>query len=148
MKGEVMNMLNIHEICKIIPHRYPFLLIDRIIEVEAGKRAVGIKNITANEWFFGQADTDNLVVPEAVIIEAMAQTACVTGLIQEENRGKKGIFTGIEAMDFMKEVIPGDTLTLETDVYFCARGIYKSKAIAYVEGQTVAEGKISFFIMD
>ena len=97
-------MLSNIEIQNIIPHRYPFLLIDKIEEVEPGKRAVAIKNVSINEPFFQGHFPKNPIMP-GCIVEALAQTACVAGLMLEENKGKLGVFTGIESMKFRKQVV-------------------------------------------
>jgi 3-hydroxyacyl-[acyl-carrier-protein] dehydratase len=141
-------MLTNLEIRDIIPHRYPFLLVDKIIEIDPGKKAVGIKNVTANEPFFQGHFPDYPVMPGVLIVEALAQTGCVAILMKEENKGKLGLFTGIENMKFRKQVFPGDTLRLEAEVIAFKMGMGKAKVIATVDGQTAAEGVIKFAITD
>ena len=141
-------MLTNVDIQNIIPHRYPFLLIDRILEVEPGKRAVGIKNVTADEPFFQGHFPGNPIMPGVLIVEALAQTACVAGLLLEENKGKLGLFTGIESMKFRKQVYPGDTLRLEAEFLVFKMGMGKVKVTASVEGQIAAEGEIRFAMVD
>ena len=105
-------MLNIDEIKKIIPHRYPFLLVDRITELEVGKKAVGIKNVTVNEPFFQGHFPEYPIMPGVLIVEAMAQVGAVAMLSVEENKGKIGVFAGIDKVKFKREVRPGDTLRM------------------------------------
>ncbi|AEV67059.1 3-hydroxyacyl-ACP dehydratase FabZ [Acetivibrio clariflavus] len=141
-------MLNNVDIQKIIPHRYPFLLVDKILEVEPGKRAVGIKNVTANEPFFQGHFPGNPIMPGVLIVEALAQTACVAGLLMEENKGKLGVFTGFEKIKFRKQVVPGDTLKLEADILTLKMGMGKVKVVATVDGQVACEGEIRFAMID
>lgn len=141
-------MLTSIDIQGIIPHRYPFLLIDRVVEVEPGKRAVGIKNVTANEPYFEGHFPGNPIMPGVLIVEALAQTACVAGLMLEENKGKLGVFTGIESMKFRRQVVPGDTLRLEAEFVAFKMGMGKVKVVATVDGQVAAEGEIRFALID
>lgn len=141
-------MLTNAEIQNIIPHRYPFMLIDKVIEVEPGKKAVAIKNVTINEPFFQGHFPGNPIMPGVLIVEALAQTACVAGLMLDENKGKLGVFTGIESMKFRRQVVPGDTLRLEAEFTNFKMGMGKAKVIATVDGQTAAEGEIKFAMID
>ena len=99
--------LNIDQIKEIIPHRYPFLLVDRILELEEGKKAVGLKNVSANEEFFNGHFPDYPVMPGVLIIEALAQVGAVAMLIKEENRGRLAFFAGIDNCRFKRQVRPG-----------------------------------------
>ncbi|WP_280770543.1 3-hydroxyacyl-ACP dehydratase FabZ [Salipaludibacillus daqingensis] len=137
-------MLNIEEIKEIIPHRYPFLLVDRILEVEEGQRAVGIKNVTANEEFFNGHFPDYPVMPGVLIIEALAQVGAVAMLKKEENRGRLAFFAGIDGCRFKGQVKPGDQLRLEVVMTRLRGSIGKGKATASVDGQTVAEAELMF----
>lgn len=139
-------MLNINEIKEIIPHRYPFLLIDKITELDEGKRAVGIKNVTINEPFFQGHFPDYPVMPGVLIVEALAQVGAVAMLIKEENKGKIAFFTGIDNFRFKEQVKPGDTLKLEVEVIRVKGPIGKGKAIATVDDKLVAEGELMFAI--
>ena len=139
-------MLDIMEIQKIIPHRYPFLLVDKIIELEEGKKAVGIKNVTVNEPFFQGHFPDYPVMPGVLIVEALAQVGAVAMLIKEDNKGKLAFFTGIDNFRFKAQVRPGDTLTLTVEVIRVKGPMGKGKATAYVEDKLVAEGEIMFAI--
>lgn len=141
-------MLENIDIQKILPHRYPFLLVDRVTELEDGKRAVGIKNVTVNEPFFQGHFPQNPIMPGVLIVEALAQVGAVMLLSMPENRGKLGVFTGIDAMKFRRRVIPGDTLTLEAELLMYRHGMGKAKVSATVEGKIAAAGEISFAVID
>lgn len=140
-------MLSNIEIRNILPHRYPFLLVDKILEVEPGKKAVGIKNVTANEPFFQGHFPEYPIMPGVLIVEALAQTAGVAVAMQEENKGKLGVFAGIESMKFKRQVVPGDTLRLEAEILVSKMGVSKAKVIATVDGGVAAEGEIKFALI-
>lgn len=137
-------MLTIQEIKQILPHRYPFLLVDKILELEPGKRAVGIKNVTANEPFFQGHFPNYPIMPGVLIVEALAQTAGIAVAVQEENKGKLGVFAGIESIKFKYQVQPGDTLQLEAEILMAKMGVVKAKVKATVDGNVAAEGEIKF----
>lgn len=141
-------MLETDEIEQIIPHRYPFLLVDRIIEIEEGRRAVGIKNVTANEWFFEGHFPGKKVMPGVLIVEALAQVAAVTLLKGVKMAGKSPLFGGIENMRFRKPVLPGDQLRLEFTLEKMRGPIGKGHVRATVDGKLAAEGTISFALVD
>lgn len=141
-------MLNSVEIQKIIPHRYPFLLVDNIVEIEEGKRAVGIKNVTINEPFFQGHFPGNPIMPGVLIVEALAQVGCVAMLTLEENKGKLGVFAGIDKIRFKKQVVPGDVLRLEVELTSLKRGIGKANAKAMVGEKVAAIGEIMFALVD
>lgn len=136
------------KIQEIIPHRYPFLLVDRLVELEPGKRAIGIKNVTVNEPFFEGHFPDYPVMPGVLIIEALAQVGAASVLSLEENRGKLAFFTGIDKVRFRGQVFPGDTLTLEVELIRFKGKIGKGKGIARVDDKVVAEGELMFAISD
>ena len=140
-------MLSNIDIQNIIPHRYPFLLVDKIIEIEPGKKAVGIKNVTANESFFQGHFPGNPIMPGVLIVEALAQTAGIAVAVQEDNKGKLGLFAGIESMKFKRQVVPGDTLKLEAEIIIMKMGVAKAKVKATVDGQTAAEGEIKIALV-
>jgi len=140
-------MLDAKEIQNIIPHRYPFLLVDKIIEIEEGKRAVGIKNVTINEPFFQGHFPGNPIMPGVLIVEAMAQVGAVSILAMEEYKGKLAVFTGIDNLRFKKQVVPGDTLRMEVTMIAMKRGIGKAKAEAYVGDQLAVSGELMFAII-
>lgn len=137
-------MLDIEQIKEIIPHRYPFLLVDRILEVEEGKSAVGIKNVSANEEFFNGHFPDYPVMPGVLIVEALAQVGAVAMLKKEENRGRLAFFAGIDGCRFKKQVKPGDQLRLEVEIIRLRGPVGKGKAVATVDGEVACEAEITF----
>lgn len=137
-------MLDIQQIKEIIPHRYPFLLVDKITELEEGQRAVGLKNVTANEEFFNGHFPDYPVMPGVLIVEALAQVGAVAMLIKEENRGRLAFFAGIDKCRFKRQVKPGDQLQLEVEIVRIKGPIGKGKAVASVDGEVVCEAEITF----
>jgi 3-hydroxyacyl-[acyl-carrier-protein] dehydratase len=142
-------MLDINDIMKILPHRYPFLLVDRIVELEEGKRIVGIKNVTMNEPFFPGHFPGHPVMPGVLIVEAMAQVAAIcVYTASEDNRGKVTYFVGIDNTRFRKPVVPGDQLRLELEAIGCRRGIWTFSGNAYVDGKLVAESELKATFAD
>ncbi|WP_027965225.1 3-hydroxyacyl-ACP dehydratase FabZ [Halalkalibacillus halophilus] len=141
-------MLNIEEIKEIIPHRYPFLLIDYISEITEGERAVGYKNVTANEPFFQGHFPNYMVMPGVLIVEALAQVGAVSILKQEENQGKLAMFTGIDKCRFKRQVKPGDTMKLDVEIVKVKGPVGRGKAVATVDDKVVCETEIMFAIMD
>jgi 3-hydroxyacyl-[acyl-carrier-protein] dehydratase len=141
-------LLNIQQIQEIIPHRFPFLLIDRILELEAGVRAVGLKNVTMNEPFFEGHFPGFPVMPGVLIVEALAQVGSVVMLSIEANRGKLGFFAGIDEFRFRGQVVPGDTLILEVIITRLKGAIGKGTAIAKVGDRVVAEGGLMFALSE
>ena len=140
-------MLNIKEICEIIPQRAPFLMIDRVEELESGKHAVAYKNVCINEWYFGGHFPGNPIMPGVLITEALAQTGAVAILSLEENKGKNALFAGIDKMKFKQMVVPGDVLRLEVNVIKCKGPIGVGEAIATVDGKVVAKGELTFAVV-
>ncbi|MFE6139584.1 MULTISPECIES: 3-hydroxyacyl-ACP dehydratase FabZ [Bacillus] len=141
-------MIDIQQIKGILPHRYPFLLIDRIIEVEEGKRAVAIKNVTINEEFFNGHFPDYPVMPGVLIVEALAQVSAFIMLMKEENRGNIGFLTGIDNCRFKKQVRPGDQLRLEVEMTRVRRLFAKAHAIATIDNEIVCEADMTFALYD
>ncbi len=141
-------MLSTKEIMEIIPHRYPFLLVDQILELEPGKRAVGIKNVTANEPQFTGHFPGNPIFPGVLQVEALAQVGAVAMLSLPENKNKLALFAGIDDVRFKRPVVPGDTLRLEVEILTLRRGIGKGNATAYIGEQIVCSGVLTFALAD
>ncbi len=139
-------MLESRDIQQIIPHRWPFLLIDRIIELSPGEGAVGIKNVTSTEFCFQGHFPDYPIFPGVLIVEALAQVGAVAVLSVPENKGKIVLFAGIDRLRFRRPVFPGDTLRLEVKFTKMRGPIGKGTAKATVEDKTVAEGELTFAI--
>ena len=136
-------MLDVNEIMKLLPHRYPFLLVDRVLEIDPGKKIVGLKNVTINEPFFPGHFPGHPVMPGVLIVEAMAQVAAILVYnSSEDNKDKITYFVGIDKTKFRKPVVPGDQLRLELEVIGCRRGIYTFSGKAYVEGKLVTESEL------
>jgi 3-hydroxyacyl-[acyl-carrier-protein] dehydratase len=139
-------MLTVQEIKEIIPHRYPFLLVDKVDELEPGIRAVGYKNVTVNEPFFQGHFPQEPVMPGVLIIEALAQVGAVAMLSKEEFKGKTGYLAGIDKVRIKRKVVPGDVLKLEVEIIKLKGSIGVGKAVATVDGQKAVEGEILFAI--
>lgn len=137
--------MDIKEIMEIIPHRYPFLLIDRVESIE-GNKIIAKKNVSVNEFFFQGHYPKEPVMPGVLIIEAMAQAGAVAILSKEEFRGKTPYFGGINNAKFRKMVKPGDTLILEVELLKLRSMAGMGKGIAYVDGKKVAEAELTFII--
>ena len=140
-------MMDIREIKAILPHRYPFLLVDRVLELEKDQRGVGLKNLTANEAFFNGHYPEHPIMPGVLIIEALAQLAGLIMLQDAENREALPLFAGIEKARFKRQVIPGDTLRLEVEVLARRRNYLKVSGKASVEGEIAAEGVLTFVVI-
>jgi 3-hydroxyacyl-[acyl-carrier-protein] dehydratase len=137
-------MIDIKEILTTLPHAYPFLLVDRIVEMEPAKRIVGIKNVTYNEPFFPGHFPGRPIMPGVLIVEAMAQTAGILAFksISGEDQGKPVYFLAIDNVRFRKPVIPGDQLRLELEVTRHRQSIWGFKGQAFVDGNLVAEAEL------
>ncbi|HQY32052.1 MAG TPA: 3-hydroxyacyl-ACP dehydratase FabZ [Thermomicrobiales bacterium] len=133
-------------IMKIIPHRYPFLLVDRIEELEAGQRAVGIKNVSMGEPFFQGHFPDYPVMPGVLMVEALAQVGAVAMLVMPEYQGKIAFFAGLDNVRFKRQVKPGDTLRLEVTLGGIRRNIGSGTGIATVNGEIAVKGDFMFAI--
>ena len=138
-------MLSYEDIRRIIPHRYPFLLVDRVLELSAD-RAVGIKNVTGNEPFFQGHFPEYAVMPGVLIAEAAAQVGAVAVLSQPEYQGRLAFLAGLDGWRFKRQVVPGDTLTIEVTLAAIRRGIGRGHARVTVEGKVAAEGDLLFAI--
>ena len=138
--------MDIKEIMEIIPHRQPFLLIDRIEELEPGRRAMGKKCVTYNEPFFNGHFPKEPVMPGVLILEALAQVGAVAILSQPGNKGKTAYFGGIDKAKFKKKVVPGDVLTLELEIVKQKGPIGVGKATATVDGKVAATAEMTFAV--
>ncbi|HLS66173.1 MAG TPA: 3-hydroxyacyl-ACP dehydratase FabZ [Pseudogracilibacillus sp.] len=139
-------MKDIEQIKAIIPHRYPFLLVDRVLEMEEGKRVVGLKNVSANEQFFVGHFPEYPVMPGVLILEALAQVGAIAVLDMEQNKGKIGFLAGVDKCRFKREVKPGDQLRLEVEIMRMRGMVGKGKGIATVDGEVACEAEIMFAI--
>jgi len=142
------TILDINAIQKILPHRYPFLLLDRIVELEPMQRVVGIKNVTINEPFFQGHFPGHPIMPGVLILEAMAQTGGIM-LLNEESPGEKlSYFTGIDRVRFRKPVLPGDQLRFEMEMVKFRHSICKMRGKTFVEGALVCEAELMAAVVD
>ncbi|MGE7917196.1 3-hydroxyacyl-ACP dehydratase FabZ [Lysinibacillus xylanilyticus] len=137
-------MLDIQQIQEVIRHRYPFLLVDRVLELEEGKRAVAIKNVTINEEFFNGHFPNYPVMPGVLIVEALAQVSAIIMLTKEGNKGRLGLLAGIDNCRFKKQVKPGDQLRLEVEITRLKGAIGKGRGIATVDGEIACETELIF----
>ncbi len=142
-------VFNTTQIQNILPHRYPFLLVDRVTELEPGKRVVGIKNVTINEPFFGGHFPGHPIMPGVLILEAMAQTGGMLVLnTNDDFKDKLVYFTGIDKVKFRKPVTPGDQLRFEMELLKARSTIFKMKGKAFVGSKLVCEAELTAAIMD
>jgi len=143
-----LDKFDIKEIMKRIPHRYPFLLVDRVLEMVPGKSGKGIKNVTMNEPFFAGHFPGTPIMPGVLIVEAMAQLGAMVVLSLPENKGKLAFFAGIDSMRFRRQVVPGDQLFMEVEITRMKGPIGKGSVKALVDGQVAAEGTVMFALGD
>ena len=142
------RIIEAEEIQRILPHRYPFLLVDRVIEIQPPTRAVGIKNVTINEPFFQGHFPTYPVMPGVLIVEAMAQVGGVAVLAADEYKDKLALFAGIDNVRFKRQVKPGDTLRIEVEVQKIRRGLGMGAGTATVNGDLACKGDIMFALVD
>lgn len=138
--------MNVQEIMEIIPNRYPIMMVDKVIELEPGKKVVAIKNVTYNEHFFPGHFPGEPVMPGVLILEALAQTGSIPLLKMPEFEGKTGYLGGIDKVKFRQKVVPGDVLRLEMEIIKQKKNIGVGKATAYVEDKKVCEALMTFII--
>lgn len=141
-----MPTLDINEIKAILPHRFPFLLIDRVTEIEPGKRIVAIKNVSANEPFFQGHFPVEPVMPGVLILEALAQASCVLVLREWNLPGCVSLFTGADEVAFRRKVVPGDQLKLEIEIEKLRLPFGRVRARATVDGELAAEALLKFMV--
>lgn len=142
------SVLYIEDIMKLIPHRYPFLLVDRIEAVVPNQSAVGLKCVSMNELFFQGHFPNRPIMPGVLIVEALAQVGAVALMSAPENHGKLALFAGIDDVRFKRQVVPGDALRLEVNIESMRRGIGKGVAVATVNGEVACKGTLMFALVE
>lgn len=140
--------MDIDQIMALLPHRHPFLLVDKVTNIVPGKSASGIKNVTINEPFFAGHFPHYPVMPGVLIVEALAQVGALALLSLPENTGKLGLFAGIDKFRFRRQIKPGDQLLLEVEIVSQKGPIGKGKAVATVEGEVAATGELMFALSE
>lgn len=140
--------LELEDLKRILPHRYPFLLVDRIVEIEADKRVVGIKNVSSNERYFIAGPGGKPMLPASILTEAMAQVGAVLVLTKPEFRSKLILFMGIDKVRYRQPVVAGDTVYLEGEVVRLRSKLGTLRGCAKVDGKVVCEGQMNFALAD
>lgn len=148
MEQTKSRIFNVEDIMKVIPHRYPILMVDKVSIIEEDKRATGFKCVSGNEPFFQGHFPGKPIMPGVLIVEAMAQTACVLFLSKPEFTGKLAYFVGIDGVKFRKPVIPGDLLELKIEVLRGGSRLGKARGEAYVGSEMVTEAEFTFALVD
>jgi 3-hydroxyacyl-[acyl-carrier-protein] dehydratase len=141
-------MMHIKDIQNFLPHRYPFLMVDRVIEIDPGKKIVGIKNLSINEEFFQGHFPGNPIMPGVLIVEALAQVAGILAFKSGAPEGKSVFFMSIEKAKFRRPVVPGDQLRLEVSILQCRGNVWKFAGSALVEDKTAAEAEFTAMVTD
>jgi 3-hydroxyacyl-[acyl-carrier-protein] dehydratase len=144
MSTATIEGLDINQIKEYLPHRYPFLLVDRVRTLIPGVRATGYKNVTANEEFFNGHFPFKPIMPGVLMVEALAQLGCICLLAMEGNKGALAVFTGIDGLKFRHMVQPGDRIDMEVELVKMRGPLGKAKCIAKVDDKLAVEGEISF----
>ncbi|BAC14902.1 3-hydroxyacyl-ACP dehydratase FabZ [Oceanobacillus iheyensis] len=139
-------MMDVEQVKEIIPHRYPFLLVDKVVEIQEGEKVTALKNVSVNEPFFQGHFPEYPVMPGVLILEALAQTGAIAVLNIEENKGKIGFLAGVDKCRFKRQVKPGDQLNLQVEIIRMKGPIGKGKGIATVDGEVACEAEITFAI--
>lgn len=141
-------VMDIETIQNLLPHRYPFLLVDRILDLEPGRRAVGLKSVSMNEEFFQGHFPGQPIMPGVLVLEAMAQAGAVIMLSHPEHKHKLALIVGFENVRFRKQVVPGDQLISEVTLQWFKRNIGKIAMVGRVDGEVVAEGELTFALTE
>ena len=139
--------LSLEEIKKVLPHREPFLMIDKVTDYEPGVYCKAVRAVNANEWFFQGHFSEYKVFPGVLMVESMAQTGAIAVLTVEEYKNKIAMFRGIDKLKFRKQVVPGDLLEIETQITLLKRGIGRGTGVARVGGEIACEGEITFVLV-
>jgi len=148
LETQTPSPIDVRSLMRILPHRYPFLLVDRVLEVEPGKRIVARKNVTANEPHFTGHFPENPIMPGVLQLEMLAQAGGAMLLMLEKNQGRLALLAGIEKARFRRPVVPGDVLEIEVEVVQTRGDMGWVKGLARVDGKTVCEAQISFALAD
>lgn len=143
---DIMDIMDIKKIMESIPHRYPFLLIDKVTFMEVGKKITAFKNVTINEQFFQGHFPVEPVMPGVLILEAMAQAGAISIISMPEYQNKIAYFGAIEKAKFRKKVVPGDVLRIEVEIIKLKKSAGIGKGVVYVDDKVVAEGQLTFMI--
>ena len=140
--------MDVKEIQEVLPHRYPFLLVDRMVELIPTKRGRGVKNVTVNEPFFVGHFPGNPIMPGVLLLEALAQTASVVMLCAEPHRGRVAFFAGADKVRFRKPVVPGDQLIMDVEILWHRGNFGRVKAVGLVDDAVVVEAEIAYYLGD